>query len=300
MKRLSPTVRGPWRRIHEEADAFLNDFCLFRDQEGWWHAIGIRNDGRTGNGWVDEDRFFHAAGRSLDRSFEPQPPLFEGMPRWVGPGRSDNDRPAKHAPFVLRHDGLYHMFYRRPPGTCLVTRTDNAFDWPNEAELVFEEGDARDACILPLEGRFLMYHCQAAKPPGEDGNVDCVMLRESDDLRSWSDGRVVFHSGKPSTHARTESPFVLDRPEGFYLFYRDRTIVNACLTPVFFSTDPRAFPCGPAEPLKVLEDIHAPEIAVDADGQPWIARVSGPRHANPNAPRHGGWVEVAPLDFMPR
>lgn len=31
--------------------------------------------------------------------------------------------------------------------------------------------------------------------------------------------------------------------------------------------------------------------------QDYIARVSGPGHANPNSPARGGWVEVARLDF---
>ena len=31
--------------------------------------------------------------------------------------------------------------------------------------------------------------------------------------------------------------------------------------------------------------------------QDYIARVSGPGHANPNSPARGGWIEVARLDF---
>lgn len=48
-----------------------------------------------------------------------------------------------------------------------------------------------------------------------------------------------------------------------------------------------------------LENIHAPEIVEEA-GRYFIARVSGPRHANRQAPEQGsGWVEVAELAFQP-
>ncbi len=33
------------------------------------------------------------------------------------------------------------------------------------------------------------------------------------------------------------------------------------------------------------------------DKQDYIARVSGPSHANPSSPARGGWIEVARLDF---
>jgi hypothetical protein len=56
------------------------------------------------------------------------------------------------------------------------------------------------------------------------------------------------------------------------------------------------FPSGAQAWFGELADVHAPEI-VQVGQQDYIARVSGPGHANPNSPAQGGWIEVARLDF---
>ena len=60
--------------------------------------------------------------------------------------------------------------------------------------------------------------------------------------------------------------------------------------------DPTRFPSGERAWFSELDDVHAPEI-VQVGEQDYIARVSGPGHANPNSPTRGGWIEVARLDF---
>jgi hypothetical protein len=222
--------------------------------------------------------------------------LLTAMPAWVGGRRSDNNRPQKHAPFVVFHQGLYHLFYRRPPGTILVARSADPFHWPDEVELVFEAGDARDVCIVPIGGRFHMYYCQSAAVEGHAQRLSCILLRTSADLRNWSEAVIVHYDNRPANHSRLESPFVLPRPEGFYLFARDRYVTDHCLTRVYFSKDQARFSSGERAWFGTLEDVHAPEI-VELDGQHYLARVSGPGHANPNSPVRGGWVEVARLDF---
>jgi hypothetical protein len=222
--------------------------------------------------------------------------LLTAMPAWAGSRRSDNNRPQKHAPFVVFHQGLYHLFYRRPPGTILVARSRDPFHWPDEVELVFEAGDARDVCIVPIESRFHMYYCQSAAVEGHAQPLSCILLRTSADLRNWSEAAIVHYDNRPANHSKLESPFVLPRPEGYYLFARDRYVTDRCLARVYFSKDARQFPSGERAWFGELEDVHAPEI-VQVGKQDYIARVSGPGHANPNSPARGGWIEVARLDF---
>ena len=137
---LKPTIASPWFRIVEYPTNHLNDFCLFRDQQGVWHAIGIMGTGT----WASETALFHSTGRSLRERFENLEPLFAEMPEWIGEKRSGNKAPQKQAPFVVFDNGFYHMFYRRPPGSILAVRSADAYRWPNRVELAFEsEGCAR-------------------------------------------------------------------------------------------------------------------------------------------------------------
>jgi hypothetical protein len=289
--RRTPRIASDWFRIVEYPDRHLNDFCLFRDEQGTWHAIGIMGTGT----WASETSLFHSTGKGLRERFENRPPLFEAMPRWVGGRQSRNAAPQKHAPFVVFHDGLYHLFYRRPGGTMLVVRSPDPFHWPDEVELVFEERDARDVCIVKIGGAFLMYYCQAAVVDG--AMRSCDLLRTSKDLRDWSEATVVYvDTSRESGHSSLESPFVVPRPEGFYLFVRNRLLEEDTVTTVSFSEDPARFPSGAHPWFAELKHVHAPEI-VECDGRYYIARVSGPRHANRQAPAAGGWVEVAELQF---
>ena len=93
-----------------------------------------------------------------------------------------------------------------------------------------------------------------------------------------------------------ESPFVVHRPEGYYLFVRNRYYDKRTLTTVYFSRDPAVFPSGTHSWFAELENVHAPEIVQDGK-QYFIARVSGPPHAGFQAPKTGGWIEVANLEF---
>jgi beta-fructofuranosidase len=291
---LTPTIISDWLRIVEYPENHLNDFCLFRDQSGLWHAIGIMGTGEA----QSEVRFFHSTGESLRRHFTNREPLFEGLPTWIGERRSSNLGLRKHAPFVVYHDSEYHMFYRRPNGTNLHVRTRDPLRWPNRVELAFEEQDARDSCLIRVGETFYHYSCQAMQIDGAWRS--CVAVRTSRDLRQWSAAEPAHVDTSHITeHSRMESPFVVPRPEGYYLFVRNRMFDYPSLTTIYFSQTPRRFPSGSKAWFAELENVHAPEI-VEEGGRYFIARVSGARHANRQAPdQGGGWIEVAELAFRP-
>ena len=253
-----------------------------------WHGIGIMGTGT----WDSEQSLFHCSAGDLLSSFDQQAPILTMNP--TGPG---NTHPQKHAPFVVHHAGVYHLFYRRPPGSIFYARSNDPNIWPDLGEVVFEEADARDVCILTLADEFWMYYCQSAVVAGTPRST--IMVRRSPDLRHWSQATVAHvDTIKIATHSHLESPFVLKRPEGFYLFIRHRLLDERCVTVVLFSDRPDQFPGGDHAWFCEMEDIHAPEI-ITYEGKYYLARVSGPPHSNSKAPLHGGWVEIAQLKFHP-
>jgi beta-fructofuranosidase len=285
-----PRIKSSWRPLVTLPDRHVNDFCLFRDREGWWHAIGIQGDGT----WEGEVSLFHCAGPSLDAPLEERPPLFEPMPQMTGRAPAST-RPQKHAPFVVESEGRYHLFYRRPRGAILKVTTTDPFAWPDEAELVFEEADARDVCLVRDRRGWLMYYCQSVEVEGAARSA--VLMRESTNLRTWSRPHVALHeTSHRAEHSLLESPFVVRRPEGFYCLARARWITDRCTTVVYFGRAPGRFASGDNAWFAELPDVHAAE-AVEVDGGYCIARASAYAEAGTSNPPFPGVIEVAELSF---
>ncbi|HOJ38879.1 MAG TPA: hypothetical protein PKX93_02435 [bacterium] len=280
-----PSLSGPWVRLISYPDHHLNDFCLFQDKEGLWHALGIMGEGT----WESEQSFFHATGHHLLAPFQRQPPVLMVRP-------TGNVSPQKHAPFVVYYKNHYYLFYRRPPGTILRTVSKTPWSWPEPGEVVFEEVDARDVCITQPMDMFFLYYCQAVIVARKSHSG--ILLRRSTNLIDWSEPSVVhLDTAEVASHSYLESPSVLAGPDGYYLFVRHRLLDRQPATVVLFSEKPDSFPCGRQAWFHLLPDVHAPET-VTWQGKHFLARVSGPVHANPRAPARGGWVEIAPLSFL--
>ena len=287
----TPTITSDWFRIVEYPGHHLNDFCLFRDKGGVWHAIGILGTGT----WASEVTLFHSSGTSLHEPFVNHSPIFRGMPKWISEKTSKNTAPQKHAPFVVFHEGVYHMFYRRPNGTNLRVRTQDPMCWPNEVEFVFEKNDARDACIQKFDGVYHWYYCQYHKVNGKGRS--CIMLRRSKDLERWSNPITVHvDTSREVKHTMLESPFVVHAADHYWLFIRNRSMEERCVTTVFKSDLADRFASGVRCWDTELTGVHAPEL-VEANGTWYIARVSGPPDHLPSAPKKDGWIEIAEISF---
>lgn len=284
---MKPIVAGPWRRIIEYPENHLNDFCLFRGPDGRWHAMGIMGTGT----WASETSLFHSSSADLYGPYERHEPLLREMPQ----GDTRNAAPQKHAPFVIVKDGVCHMFLRRPPGTTLLLRTDDPFRWPGPPAVLFEERDARDACVQLFGGVYHLYYCQWLDVEGKGRS--CILLRRSRDLLHW-DAPVAVHvdTSRESRHSHLESPFVIPAAGAYWLFVRDRSLDARCVTTVFRSDTPDRFASGTRAWDAEIEGVHAPEL-VEHAGAWHLARVSGPPDHLPGAPKQGGWVDIAPISF---
>ena len=293
---LTPTITSQWTRIIEYPRNHLNDFCLFQAQDGVWHAFGIMGAGT----FDSETSLFHCSSGDLLGVFTHHPPVVTEDP---DPSDANQSR-RKHAPFVLFHDGLYHMFYRRPNGTNLCVRSADLFTWPGPGEIVFEESDARDACILDIGGVFFWYYVENVVVDGVGRST--IQLRTSRDLRTWSDAKMVHvDTGHECDHSRLESVFVVARPEGYYLFAMHRIFdkewgrpnVTVCI----FSENPEEFPSSDHAWFCEFDEVHGAEF-VQSGRKHYIARVSGARTSQalglPRVMHTSGWVEVAELSFV--
>jgi beta-fructofuranosidase len=108
-----------------------------------------------------------------------------------------------------------------------------------------------------------MYYTATDDP---DGGHFIVAYRTSADLLSWSPRAIAYADPATGTGAGpTESPSVIAREEGYYLFIGSSEDYLA--TRVFYSQDPLHF-TGPA--LTQL-DVHAPEIVRDLDGKEYVS-----------------------------
>lgn len=280
-------ITSPWIRVIEYADHHLNDFCLFRGFDVRWHAVGIMGTGT----WASETRFFHCSSARLYGPYEKHPPLLGALAR----GGTRNEASQKHAPFVVIKDGLYHLFFRRPPGTNLRVTSADGVHWTEEPVVVFEERDARDACIQDFGGVYHWYYCQWAVVEGRGRS--CILLRRSTDLVHWSDAVPVHvDTSREVSHAHLESPFVVHASGAYWLFVRNRTMDEGCVTTVFRSATPDRFKSGIRAWDAELRDVHAPELVFDR-GAWHLARVSGPPDHLACAPQRGGWIELARVAF---
>lgn len=278
-------IASPWKRIIEYPDNHLNDFCLFRALDARWHCIGIMGTGT----WASETSLFHCSSPSLYGPYERHSPLLADLKQGV----TSNNAPQKHAPFVVARGGLYRMFFRRPWGTNLVLVSKDLFSWPSEPRVVFEENDARDACIQNFGGVYHWYYCQWREIDG--AGRSCIRVRRSSDLLSW-DRPVDAHvdASRQVTHSQLESPFAVFAAGRYWLFVRDRSRDERCVTTVFESGSPLSFPSGVEAWSSTLENTHAPELV--RDGEQWhIARVSG--MGLPVSPARGGWIDIARINF---
>lgn len=283
---IIPRIESSWTRIITYPDNHLNDFCLFKAPGGRWHCIGIIGTGT----WDSETSFFHCSSDNLFGPYEKHDVLLTELDQ----GPTTNSAPQKHAPFIVVQNDMFYMFFRRPGGTNLLLKSTDCFHWPKVPTVVFEENDARDTCIQKFAGVFHWYYCQWRQINGKGRS--CIRLRRSRDLENWSSSiDVHVDESREVGHSHLESPFVVCAANKYWLFVRDRSLDERCVTTVFRSDSPVCFRSGVRTWDGELEGIHAPELVEDA-GNWHIARVSGPPGL-PAAPKHGGWIEIARISF---
>jgi beta-fructofuranosidase len=131
-----------------------------------------------------------------------------------------------------------------------------------------EEGGVRDPEVVWVDDRWMMIYCRRVDFGGRYGE-SVVSYRFSDDLFHWGAraGDLVRDLEDTQWFGSSESPFLYQREEGWYLFVTHVGPVNYHRTKVWFSEDPTNF--GADEDR--IGDIftHATQI-FEYEGKTWL------------------------------
>jgi len=281
--RFVPTlVSGGFTRIYnpsigEDKDWYINDHCFIRGRDNQWHLFGITHE-EPAKPW-DEDNLAHATqGNLLQFPWKKQAfALSVKSERW--------DEFHLWAPHVVFHEGKYYMFYcagdrEGDKYKIHLATSRDLWKWKRHPEnpVVRDGYHARDPFVMKVQNEWAMYYTATSKPEG--GN-HVVAYRTSRDLVHWGERKIAFTDpsvGKGG--GPTESPFVVQRGDLYYLFIGPRG--GYAGTDVFQSTDP--FDFKPENKVGHIES-HAAEVIRDLDGKWYVS--------------HCGWGEggvyLAPL-----
>lgn len=276
---------GEFKRIYdpsvnEKQPWYINDHCFIRTGDGKWHLFGITREEPAKP--IEEISFAHATAETLLQSpWSKQPPALTVARE--APWREVH----LWAPHVIFHNELYYMFYCAGGSNGANYRIHLATSpdlktWTRSPRnpLLVDGFDARDPFVLRVNGQWVMYYTATSRPEGGNHVVAYVT---SNDLLTWTNRGVAFTDPSAGTWGGpTESPFVVQRGESYYLFIGPRE--NYDSTHVFVSSDPLHWNIE-----RKVGDIpaHAAEVIQDADGKWYVSRAGWGK----------GGVYLAPLTW---
>jgi hypothetical protein len=233
------------------------DFGVWQAADGRWQLWSCIRHTKCGG----KTRLFHRwEGRALtDAAWEPKGIALEADP-------AAGETPGGlQAPFVLKVDGRYRMFY----GDWERIRTATSDDGKTftRAEGLFAEApgaNTRDPMVFFGEG---LWHCVSTAHPDNHG---AVYSRISKDLRTWTDPKIIARGGAAGTGPYSaECPFVVQR-KGYYYLFRTQRYGKDPQTTVYRSKDPRDFGVDDDRCRVGTLALAAPEIVREGD-QDYIA-----------------------------
>lgn len=269
-----PVVDGSWWQVAANPDLGQwtseqqepVDFGIWQAADGTWQLWScIRHTTHPGR-----TRIFHSwQGSELtDREWTPT-----GI-RFTGDGTIGETVGGMQAPFVIRVDDTYRMYYGDYRHICLATSADGK---SFEKELVngmaglFGEGPqghARDPMLLKIGPRWYCYY--SAHPGGRHG----VWLRTSTDLTDFNEPRRVMTGGQAGDEWwNFECPHVVRVGGWFYLFHTQSYEPGKQQTSVYRSADPTWFGIDDDTNLVCHLPIAAPEL-IEHEGQWYLAALN--------------------------
>jgi arabinan endo-1,5-alpha-L-arabinosidase len=260
---------GKFERIFDQSIGeddvwYMNDHCFIQGPDRKWHMIGIT--GRDAPKPWAENYLAHAVADSLTGKWVKKP--------YAMAARNDLSETVLWAPYIIKHDDTYYMFYcggdpdHKRYQINLATSKD-LYEWSRYTENpLFVDGfDGRDPYVFhdEINNRWILYYTATSKP---EGGAHIVGARISYDLVHWTKDRyVVFTDPERGTWGgNTESPVVIKRGDWYYLFIGPGA--NYITTKVYRSKD--LFYWEMKDEVATLET-HAAEIVKTADGKWFIS-----------------------------
>jgi arabinan endo-1,5-alpha-L-arabinosidase len=264
----NPAFRvGEFNKIYDpsagEKDRwYINDHTFIRAEDGQWHLFGITH--REPANAQQEKFLAHATAPALMGPWTKQ--------AYVLSVDGEQNETVVWAPYVLRHEGLYWMYYcaggrdHTRYRIHLATSPD-LWSWKRHAAnpMVVDGYDARDPMVLPYGDQWLLYYCATTTPEGGNHTVKVATSR---DLSHWTNPREVFRDAETGTYGGpTESPFVVTRNGKYYLFICTNHGYNE--TAVYASESPFHWD---AANLVGKFPAHAAEVIQTPEGKWFVSR----------------------------
>ncbi len=234
------------------------DFGIWQAADGTWQLWScIRATKEAG-----KTRLFHRweSARLTDRDWTPK-----GIAMRADPALGETEG-GLQAPYVMRHDGKFLMFYGDWANLCLATSADgktfarhrDARGRPqlSVAGTVVHDRNGRDPMVLRIGDKWFLYY---TAHPDRKG---AVYARTSTNLIDWGPEKIVAARGRAGDGPYSaECPFVVEvRPGEFYLF-RTQVYGQRAQTMVYRSRDPLDFGIDNDGPHYVATlPVAAPEI----------------------------------------
>jgi hypothetical protein len=267
--RYRPELSGNWWQVAGNPDlgelTSPNqqpvDFGIWQAADGTWQIWScIRSTQEAGH-----SRLFHCwEGDSITQEFWKPKGIAMRADTMYGEGPG-----GLQAPFVIRNENRYQMFYGDWNRICLAESSDGKTFTralvSNSPALFGDpaETNTRDPMLIHVSGQ---WHCYYVAHPGDDG---AIYLRKSGDLRNWSESVIVSHGGSPGTGRlwMAECPHVVPFEGNYYLFrtysygrYENGVETEEPKTNIYCSSDPENFGVGTDSLLVARFAVAAPEI----------------------------------------
>ena len=236
------------------------DFGIWRAADGRWQLWScVRYTGCGGKTRL----FYRWEGERLtDKNWKPMGIAMEADPNF---GETEG---GLQAPYVLREENIYYMFYGDWINICLA----KSWDGKTFARYLKSDGlsglfsekpgtSSRDPMVMTYQNKYYIYY--TAVPEGK-GAIYC---RTSTDLVNWGDSVIVSSGGIGGDEpASAECAFVYHRPNdlAFYLFRAHpikgsdeyATAVYHSRNPLDFGVDSDEYLVGslPFEVVRIIKD----------------------------------------------
>lgn len=248
-----------------------NDHGFIKADDGKWHLFGITHpyiDPKDGGIHKGENASFHAVStvNTFKEAFVED--HFEDKPKVLPPQERPGEGIANHAPYVIKKDDLYYMVYGPSPIRLAVSK--DLYKWEVKAQLFAQEGGSRDPSLLVHNGKYYMVYC----------SKNSVLLRESDDMLTWSEPKIIF----TSVIYEPESPSLIFHNGTYYLvvcswdgIWDKKELVGAYQEQSYVLQSDDMFNFGENADKQVATLLgHAPEIFQAEDGQWYISSAEWP------------------------
>jgi arabinan endo-1,5-alpha-L-arabinosidase len=244
-----------------------NDHCFVKDQAGRWHIFGITHPITDfDNVHLGENQSFHAIAPSGSLEENLKEGTWKDRPKVLPPAERPGEIPANHAPFIIKHDGLYHMIYGPTPIRYAVSM--DMFKWIPMRTLG-NAPEGRDPSILFWNDTYYLIVC----------GIHDVRIATSRDFTNWDQHAPILTMKKG---VDPESPSIVRYNNTFYLFVCgwngvwDRKELQGAyqhITYVYQSDNPLKFD---VKNEVTTVNSHAPEIFQDEKGDWYISSVECP------------------------